>query len=76
MGLLHRYPQLYSIIWRVHQILLGAKVSLGRLHGCVPQQQLDLLKLSAGSAAHFRATAPQVVRGDSGDSGGYGVRLK
>jgi len=61
------------------EILLGAKVPLGRLNRGMAEQQLDLLKLSAGSAAHFRATAPQVVRGDSGDSGGYGgygVRLK
>jgi hypothetical protein len=32
----------------VHEILLGPKVALGRLHRSVTQQQLDLLQLSSG----------------------------
>ena len=35
-----------------------------------------LFKLAAGSPTHFRATTPQIVGGDSGDSRGGGVRLE
>jgi hypothetical protein len=31
----------------------------------VPQEQLDLLKFPPGGPAHFRARAPEVVRGDA-----------
>jgi hypothetical protein len=37
------------------QILLSAKVALGRLNRRVTEQQLNLLKLAAGSAAQLRA---------------------
>jgi hypothetical protein len=42
----------------MNQILLGPEVSFSSLYRRVAQQQLNLLKLSASSAAHFRATAP------------------
>src|ERR1700688_3315982 len=32
------------------------------------QEQLDLLKLSTGGSAHFRAATPQVMGGDSGNT--------
>ena len=37
-GGLHHYRQLDSIIRRIHQILLRAEVSLGRLDRSVPEQ--------------------------------------
>jgi hypothetical protein len=43
------------------QILLGPEVALGRLHGRVAQQKLDLLKFASGRAAQLRAGASQVV---------------
>ncbi len=57
-GELARDPQLYAIIRRMNQILLGSKVSLCRLHGGVAKQQLDLLKLPAAGPAHLRAGTP------------------
>src|ERR1035441_1485007 len=48
-------PQLDPVVRSMHQILFGAEVPLGRLDRCMAQQQLDLLKLAAGRAAHLRA---------------------
>jgi hypothetical protein len=41
----------------MHQILLRAKVSLGRLHRRMAQQQLDLLQFPASRPAQLRAGA-------------------
>jgi hypothetical protein len=54
---LQRYPQLDPIVWRVHQILLHPKVSLGRLHGLVAKQHLDLLQFAARRPAQLGACA-------------------
>jgi hypothetical protein len=40
------------------------------------QQQLDLLKLTAGCAAQFRASATKIVRCNSGDADGHKKPLK
>jgi hypothetical protein len=50
----------------MHKVLLGSEVPLGRLHRRVAQEQLDLLKLAAGGAAHFRARVVQVMGRDFG----------
>src|SRR6266849_1955948 len=55
---LNGQSQLDAVIRRMHQILPRSQISFGRLYRRVAQKQLDLLKLAAGSAAHFRATAP------------------
>ena len=39
----------------MHQILLRAKVTLGRLDGRVAQEQLNLLQLPSRSPAHILA---------------------
>jgi ankyrin repeat protein len=41
----------------------------------VPEEQLNLLKLSTTSTAQFRACTAKIVRGYSGNSGSLGVRL-
>ena len=64
---LRRDSQLDPIIRRVDQILLRTEVPLGRLNRGVAQQQLDLFQCAAGRAAHLRAAAPQIMRGDSLD---------
>lgn len=46
------------VVHRVHDVLAGAEVPLGRLHAGVPEQQLDLFQLASGSSAELRAGAP------------------
>src|SRR5712692_9804760 len=58
---LNSHSQLYPIVRRMHQILLRSQVPLSRLDGSVPEKQLDLLKLAAGSPAHLRAGPAKVV---------------
>ena len=54
---LSKDSQFDPVIRRVNQILLGAKVTLGRLYGCVPQQQLNLLQFAARGPTQLRARA-------------------
>jgi hypothetical protein len=61
---LQRYPKLYPIIRRVHQILACSQVPFGRLNGGMPKQHLDLLQLPARSPTQLRAGAATVVGGD------------
>src|ERR1035437_3784476 len=75
IALLHQ-SQPNAVVRRVNLVLLGSEVTFRRLHRRVAQQQLNLLKFSAGGPAHFRATPPQVMRRNSGDARGQGVRLK
>ena len=42
-------------------ILLGAEITFCRLDGRVPQQELDLLQISATLPAQLRAGATEVV---------------
>ena len=69
-------PQFDPIVRRMHQVLFGSQIPLGRLNRRVSQQQLNLLKLAACSAAHLRATPVQVMRRDSGHSRRRSVRPK
>ena len=73
--LLHRHPQLDRIVWRVHEILLRAKIPFRRLDRSVSQQQLDLLKLPTTGAAEFGASTSEIVRGDARNTGCDSVRL-
>jgi hypothetical protein len=41
----------------MNKILFRAQIPFRRLHRCVAQQQLNLLQLATGGAAHLRATA-------------------
>jgi hypothetical protein len=61
-----RHSQPNAIVLRMNEILLRAEVSLGGLNRRMAEQQLDLLKLATCATAHLRATAPQVMWGDSG----------
>ena len=54
--------ELKKIVHRMSEILLAAKIAFGRLHGYMPQQELNLLKLSAVRGAQLRAGSPQVIR--------------
>jgi hypothetical protein len=48
-------PQLDPIVRCMHQILFGPQISLGSLHRCMAQQQLDLLQFAASRPTHLRA---------------------
>jgi hypothetical protein len=43
------------------EILFAAEVALRRLHGCMPEQELNLLQLSSTVMTQFRARAPQIM---------------
>jgi hypothetical protein len=43
------------------EILFAAQI-VRCLDGCMPQQELNLLKLTTATVAQFRARSPQVMR--------------
>ncbi len=49
----------------MHEILLRTQVSFGCLDRCMAEEQLNLLKLAAGSPAHLRACPAEVVGGNA-----------
>ena len=55
VGGLHHYSQLDPVVGRIHEILLRAEVSFGRLDRGMAEQQLDLLKLAARRSAELGA---------------------
>jgi hypothetical protein len=54
---LHHYPQFNPVIRCVNQVLLRTEVTLCRLNGCVPEEQLDLLQFATRGPAELRARA-------------------
>ena len=58
------------------QIVLGSQVSFGCLDRCVPQKQLDLLKLATRGPAQLRACAMTVVRCDPRQTSGFCIGLE
>ena len=44
------------------EILFAAEIAFRGLHGSVPEQELNLLELTAAIVAELRAGPPQVVR--------------
>ncbi len=51
-----------KIVHRMSQILFAAEIAFRRLDGYMPQQELNLLQLSAVRVAQLRAGSPQVMR--------------
>jgi hypothetical protein len=50
-----------SVVHWMSEILLATKITLGGLHRCMPQQELNLLKLAATAVAQLRTGSPQIV---------------
>ena len=46
-----RDPKLDRVVRSIHEILLRAEVSFGRLNRDVPEQELNLIEFSAGKVA-------------------------
>ena len=44
------------------QILFAAEIALRRLHGCVTQQELDLLQLTTAAVAELGTSPAQIMR--------------
>ena len=53
-----------QVVHRMSEILFAAEITFRRLHGCVTQQELNLLQLAPAAVAKLRAGSPQVVRCD------------
>ena len=51
-----------KIVHRMSEILFAAEIAFRRLHGYMPQQELNLLKLSAVRVAQLRTGSAQVMR--------------
>jgi len=56
--------QVKKIVYRVSEILFAAEIAFRRLDGCMPQQELNLLKLATAAVAQLRTSSPQIVRCD------------
>jgi hypothetical protein len=50
-----------EIVHRMAEILFAAEIAFRRLDGCMPQQELNLLKLATAGVTQF-SIAPQVMR--------------
>jgi hypothetical protein len=56
--------EIKKIVHRMSEILFAAEIAFRRLHGYMPQQELNLLKLSAVHVAQLRTGSPQIMRGN------------
>jgi hypothetical protein len=59
---LHVRSKVKKIVYRMSEILFAAKIAFRRLHGGMPQQELNLLKLATAAVAQLRTGSPQVMR--------------
>jgi hypothetical protein len=53
-----------QIVYRMSEILLAAKIAFRRLHGRMPKQELNLLKLTTAVVTQLRTGPPKVMRRD------------
>lgn len=63
-GRLNEWFEADSIVHGISKLLLAAKVSLSCSNADVPEQELDLVKLSTGIMAQARARPSQIMRSD------------
>jgi hypothetical protein len=47
-----------SVVHWMPEILFATEITLGGLHGCMPQQELDLLKLASTAVAQLGTGSP------------------
>jgi hypothetical protein len=59
---LHVRSEVKKIVYRVSEILFAAEIAFRRLDGCVPQQELNLLKFAPAAVAQLRTGPAQVMR--------------
>ena len=58
-----------KIVHWMPEVLFAAEIAFRCLHGCMPEEELNLLKLTTAVVTQFRAGPPQVVRGNVLQSG-------
>ena len=51
-----------KVVYRMAEILFAAEIAFRCLHGCMPQQELNLLQFAAARMAQLRTGSPQVMR--------------
>jgi hypothetical protein len=61
----HCHSQLDPVVGRMNQILLCAQVPFRGLNRRVSQEQLNLLKFTAGGPAQLGARSPKIMRRDT-----------
>jgi hypothetical protein len=54
-----------QVVYGMPEILLAAEITLGRLYGRVPQQELNLLQRSSAVMTQLRTGPPQIVGCDA-----------
>src|ERR1700746_2040585 len=59
---LHVRSELKKIVHRMSEILFAAEITFRRLDGCMPQQELNLLKLSSTVMTQLCTRPSQIVR--------------
>jgi hypothetical protein len=59
----------------VSEILFAAEIAFRRLHGCMPQQELNLLQLATARVAQLGTGSPQVMRGNVFQSRSFAAGL-
>lgn len=57
-------PEVEKIVRWMPEILFAAEIAFRGLDRCMPEQELNLLKLTTAVATQFRTGPPQVVRGN------------
>jgi hypothetical protein len=62
--LLGIHSEIEKIIHWMPEILFAAEIAFRGLDRCMPEQELNLLKLTAAVVAQLRTRSPQIMRRD------------
>jgi len=62
--LLRDRSEVKKIVYRMSEILFAAEIAFRGLNRCVPQQKLNLLKLTTAVVTQLRTGPPKVMRCD------------
>ena len=60
-----------QIVDRMAQVLLAAEIAFRRLHGCMAQQELDLLQLTTAAVVELGTSPAKVLSFRHGPRGWY-----
>jgi hypothetical protein len=60
--LLRVRSEVEKIVYWMPEILFATEIAFRGLHGCMPEQELNLLKLTAAIVTQLRTGSPQIMR--------------